>query len=158
MAHDLKDDLDPMLDGLISMYRAAQFAAGATSMTVTQLRQVVTQIQAGFNKAEANWSDLVGRVGSAEALNLLSLRVSPTPADASAALATIRTDAFAFINAYNGSVYATGTPAFTYSSSIVGGQIVGDHVDLEITPAALSALNGLAITLRTSLLVLAPVE
>ena len=159
MAHDLKDDLDPMLDGLRRMYRAANFATNATVMTVQQLRDVITQVQAGFNLAESSWTALVGHVGAAEALNTLSMRVAPPPADASAALVQIRTDALAMINAYNASTYANpGEAAWTYSASLVGGQIVGDHTDIEIDAPTLTTLNGLASTLRTSLLVLAPVE
>ena len=154
MATDI--NFRPMLNALIAMHRAASFGADANALTVTQLKTLIDQVHLNFNAARSAWSDLVTLVGSTKATAEVSAIIAPEPADVGASFTAIRTDALALLNDYSGSVYATGTPAWTYSAALLNGLIDGGHVDASVSSGVLAAINTRCAALRDSLVVLTP--
>lgn len=159
MATDiLKRDVEPMLRSLTAMHRAATFGATATALTAHQVKNIINQVHSNFNTAKSSWTALVALVGATPAAEALAEKIAPIPADIDVSLATIQTAALALINAYNNSIYASGSAAWTYSASLVDGLIDGGHSEVVIAAPLLAGINSLSVTLRDSLVALAPID
>lgn len=158
MARDITvKDVRPLLDSLSEMLTAANFGAGASVLTVNQLRDLVDVFQLKYNVARTAWDSLVSETGSAaNAEAVLADYITPTPTNVLSALGSINTGITNFLNDYEGSVYGTGSAAHTYSVSQVSNLWVGGHSEVNITAGVLSVVNSRCSTLVADLTVIAP--
>lgn len=157
MIKEISTDVQPLISSLKSMHRAASFGATASAMTVNQLRDVIDIMHSSYNSAHSSWSALSTAIGASDARSALTAVLSPVPADVSATLLDIQTSALDLVNAYLGSVYATGSPAWTYTASLVSGQIVGGHSEVTLPSGIISVVNARCSTLKTSLEAITPI-
>lgn len=159
MARDLKTaDVAPFFNALRVMYNSANQGANATTLSVNELRRLIDLIHNNFNLMKGSWQRLRDRIGADEARNIIATSLDPTPADLGAAVAAVQSSAISLLSSYEASAYGTGSPAFTYSRTLTNGLFTGGHVEINVASGTLTAIKASFDTLRTDLLVIAPVE
>lgn len=157
MAKDIQErSVNPFLRSMRNLHRAAQFGATATNVNELQLKTIIEQLIESYNSVRAAWEELRADLGANPARAAIAARLHPTPDDVGAAIASLRQDVRAVLQAYNQYAPNAGIRMYTFDFSVVDASIIGGFTEMIVAEVDLAPIKTAMATLQTTADVLAP--